>query len=584
MGKNTLRMAVIVIPILGVVLSVAISLGVYQSSTQSTANLNSSFSAVQKLRKVDALRVLLKEVVSGVSLAVASQNSNTYKQLPQWVGALESSIEPLLGSEVLENESLMTELGKLKISIKTLSYKSPEPEDQKFLIDIIRISRTLDEELKSLQGASQAGFEKTTAGFMKANSTTFYIFQFSSLFLSVVLMFTAWLSRKQVESILQIERSEELHRMLFSSLAEGVLLVDTKGQILANNRSAIRILESPEKNLQGLNLNLVFPTLIDEEGERYEEHNSPLLKMVRSPLPTRNKLVGIFYSGSERKWLSLSCTPFHLTSARKTESTLVSFVDVTEKVEQEKIIEMQRQEIVAKSKLSALGEMAGGIAHEINNPLAVIQSKAEDLEEMAEDNELNSEETRALSQKIQNTVDRISKIVTGLRVFSRDGSNDDFQWVNSHTLIDETLELCRAKVEHAGVELRSTLPGSETLLWCRQVQISQVLLNLITNSLHAVEDLPEKWIHVEVTPMDNEQVAVSVTDSGSGIPKEVQEKIFQPFFTTKEIGKGTGLGLSISQGIINAHGSELNVDNASRKTKIFFQLKAAVSKPEVPAA
>jgi C4-dicarboxylate-specific signal transduction histidine kinase len=107
----------------------------------------------------------------------------------------------------------------------------------------------------------------------------------------------------------------------------------------------------------------------------------------------------------------------------------------------------------------------------------------------------------------------------------------------------------------------------------------QVLLSLISNSFDAVEHLPEKWVHVEVSSLNN-VFQISVTDSGAGIPKAVVEKIMQPFFTTKPIGKGSGLGLSVATGIAQDHHGSLKYDNTSKHTRFVLEIPSKVQLPK----
>ncbi len=237
------------------------------------------------------------------------------------------------------------------------------------------------------------------------------------------------------------------------------------------------------------------------------------------------------------------------------------------------IIIEQQQSLVASAKMSALGEMAGGVAHEINTPLAIISMRTEQLEECLEDNTFTKEDVVVTMRVVRKTTERIAKIVSGLRFFARDGSRAPFQDFPLVNIVDDTLSFCaeRFSIHGVQVEFKERELFTQTVLSCRAVELSQVLLNLLNNSYDAVQGLDEKWIRIELG-QSPEYVEISVTDSGKGIPKEVQDKFMQPFFTTKEVGKGTGLGLSISRGIIASHQGKLFVDNNSPNTKFTMLL------------
>ncbi|MEK6627040.1 MAG: DAHL domain-containing protein [Bdellovibrionota bacterium] len=243
------------------------------------------------------------------------------------------------------------------------------------------------------------------------------------------------------------------------------------------------------------------------------------------------------------------------------------------KKSQNAIIDQQKQALITSAKMSALGEMAGGIAHEINTPLATISMKIEQLEEeIAAENIVATDLVQSLST-IKNTTLRIAKIIKGLRTFSKDSSRMPFEMCAVNALIDETLSFCKEKFKTHGVQIEINYNGlnPDLLIECRSVEISQVLLNLLNNSFDAVQTLEHKWIKIEVC-IWNEFIKFNIVDSGSGVSKNIQSKIMQPFFTTKEVGKGTGLGLSISSGIVESHHGKLFLDTECLNTKFTILL------------
>lgn len=230
-------------------------------------------------------------------------------------------------------------------------------------------------------------------------------------------------------------------------------------------------------------------------------------------------------------------------------------IDVTEIKSLEKANQESQALLYSKSKLSMLGEMAAGIAHEINNPLAIISGKTQILSLKISQLNINSEEKKYLIEKIEtiiNTTDRISSIVKGLRSFSRDSDNDPYIDTSLNKIFSYTLALVQEKIKKYSIEFNVVGLHENSLIECNETQISQILMNLISNSVDALQDLNEKWITLQVEDLNN-QWKIQVTDSGLGIPEEIVEKIMQPFFTTKDVGHGTGLGLSISKGLAQKH-------------------------------
>jgi PAS domain S-box-containing protein len=248
-----------------------------------------------------------------------------------------------------------------------------------------------------------------------------------------------------------------------------------------------------------------------------------------------------------------------------------TIIDITNIREAELIIEAQRAKMTAASKMSALGEMAGGLAHEINNPVAIIHGNASLIRQIATSGEMDATLIAQTAGVIENTATRIAKITRSLRAFARDGDQDPLERVMVKAIVEETAEFCRERFLSHGVNFIIEPIDSMLELRCRPVQISQVLLNLLNNAHDAVEKTPSCWIRVSAS-LTPDRVVLSVTDSGSGIAPELIDKIFQPFFSTREVGRGTGLGLSVAKGIVESHRGSLQVDVESPHTRFVVSL------------
>lgn len=241
-------------------------------------------------------------------------------------------------------------------------------------------------------------------------------------------------------------------------------------------------------------------------------------------------------------------------------------------MESERKLHAQEAKVAESAKMASLGEMAGGIAHEINNPLAILSATIMQIDRALTNSAVFAEKEKTLAyvQRLNSTVHRISKIIKNLRHFARDGQNDPMVLVSLSQIIEDTLSLCSERFRNAEIPIKLDLKF-DGKIECREVQISQVLLNLLGNSFDAIEDRSEKWVKIETFAVDN-TVFIRVSDSGRGISLEVQNKMLNPFFTTKEVGKGTGLGLSISNGIIESHSGKLRLDNDASNTTFVIQI------------
>lgn len=259
-----------------------------------------------------------------------------------------------------------------------------------------------------------------------------------------------------------------------------------------------------------------------------------------------------------------------LSESGVTISIVGSVEDITDRIEAEITLNLQRQKLIESAKMSTLGEMASGIAHEINNPLTIIAGTCIMLKRELVNNKVVND-----IEKIETTAYRISKIIKGLKSFSRNGEKDLFEQTPISRLINEALDLCSSRLENHKIRLDVNFNNLEEVnLEVRPTQIIQVLLNLLGNAFDAIESSSERWIDISVHRYDT-RIIISVTDSGLGIPDDVAVKIMNPFFTTKEVGKGTGLGLSISKGIMEENMGKLSYDNTAKNTRFVIEFPLA---------
>lgn len=231
-------------------------------------------------------------------------------------------------------------------------------------------------------------------------------------------------------------------------------------------------------------------------------------------------------------------------------------IDISKEKIMEKELEEEKLKTIQASKLASLGEMAAGIAHEINNPLAIIKGYSQKLRKDFERG--NTEKALKGISKINETVDRIDKIIKGLRAFARDSHYEEMEFVSLEHIVQTSRDLIEERLKNNGVSLK--IEGNlEHIIQVRLVNITQVLINLMTNSFHAVYGAENPWVKIEVSsPTKEGLINIYVSDSGDGISQDVVKKMFEPFFTTKGSSEGTGLGLSICRSILKDHQGSLN--------------------------
>ncbi len=224
------------------------------------------------------------------------------------------------------------------------------------------------------------------------------------------------------------------------------------------------------------------------------------------------------------------------------------------------------------ARLISLGEMAGGIAHEVNTPLNSILFAAECVREIVESpTEIDANELVEHMRLIEETALRIAKIIQGLKWFAQDQKTHVYELYDLRLIVEQSLDLCQQKFKNGNVVIRWPRPESEKNVLCQPVQIGQVILNLLNNAFDAAADDKNGWIQIEIKESSS-LTTIEVSNSGQKISDKVREKLFQPFFTTKGPSKGTGLGLSISRGIVQQHGGEIRIETDRSNTCFAVQL------------
>lgn len=232
----------------------------------------------------------------------------------------------------------------------------------------------------------------------------------------------------------------------------------------------------------------------------------------------------------------------------------------------EEALEIERAKVVQASKLSALGQMAGGVAHELNSPLGAIILNIELMNEALESEGLDVLFFRDRLSKILKTSIHMGKIISTMKDIARDSSHDPLAPLPIEIWINETLLLCEQRFQSKGVALKINRDNFDTLCAVRRVHMQQVLLNLMNNAFDAVQASADKWVTLEAK-RDGTLLRITLTDSGPRVTGEHAKRLFEPFFSTKDFGHGTGLGLSVSQSLMkNQNGNLLHLPNEKHTT------------------
>jgi len=359
-------------------------------------------------------------------------------------------------------------------------------------------------------------------------------------------------------------RGMERFRLSFEEAPVGMALIRGDGVWLRVNRALCEMTGYSETELISRNGDI---THVDDRAEE-----SRMISRILSGEVVAGRLEERYMHKQGRAiYVLLSIAVVERDEAGRPVHFLAHVEDLTDRKRFERELEASRAQMVSSSRLTALGSMAGGIAHEINNPLAVIHASAANISRMAESGSVQVPAVLKNSNRISQTAERISRIVRSLRHVAREGSADEFRETPVREIVNETLELCAERFRALNIHLGVSTIDPAAVISCREAQICQVLLNLLQNAYDELVDWEgDRWVKLDVTYCPG-WVVFSVSDSGPGIAAENRAHIMEPFFTTKPMGKGIGLGLSISRSIALEHGGTLELDEESPHT--CFRLK-----------
>lgn len=345
-------------------------------------------------------------------------------------------------------------------------------------------------------------------------------------------------------------------RALLNAAVDAMIIIDHKGIIELFNAAAERMFGYDSADVVGKNVKVLMPEPYQSEHDEYLHHY----------MQTKQKrIIGIGREVKARK-SSGEIFPIELSVGEVEDSSHKQFVgiirDISAQVQANSDAIDNRERLSHVTRLSTMGEMAAGIAHEINQPLTAVASYAHASRNMVQafdkldlDNELRKEKILAALQKISDQAIRAGEVISRLRGFVKQRKAQR-ERLDLNSLIEETVELAKVDtrlLDH-GIKLQlNALPIPQ--LFVDPVQVQQVLFNLIRNAIDAMEEQLGEPVCINTRWFDQDHIEVSVSDTGYGVTETDKDNLFNPFFSTKEAGMG--MGLPISQSIIVAHGGEL---------------------------
>ena len=342
--------------------------------------------------------------------------------------------------------------------------------------------------------------------------------------------------RKQVEQLrAHVERAEERRRALVHIMGD----LNESNQKLADQRKAmLHILGDYENDRSRL----------ARQTERLDNSRRALLHILKDSHESNLRL------GDSRKAM------IHIMGDLR---------ETTQEMERrEHELRDKQEQLVQAGKLATLGELTTGVAHELNNPLNNIGLYVGNVIDRIRLGEDDAEPLVADLEKAMEQVRKATEIISHLRTFGR-AARVSIAQVDVDDVIERSLLLVHEQLRLRGIEVELELCPDELLVVANPIQLEQVFINLLTNARDALTDSRRKTIRI-ASSRDEERIRIAFSDTGPGIPPELQQRIFDPFFTTKEVGTGTGLGLSITYSILKEYGGDISVESRPGKGATFM--------------
>ncbi|MGD9031778.1 MAG: PAS domain S-box protein [Desulfobacteraceae bacterium] len=356
----------------------------------------------------------------------------------------------------------------------------------------------------------------------------------------------------------EVQKSEEKYRSIFNSMPNPVFVLDQNSlEILDCNKSVTAVYGYTKDEL----LMTSFLNLFEENGREQqasELKTCNVLNQVRQ-IDKTGQIIFVDIRVSPSEYLGRDVL-------------LVTTSDITKRL-------MTEQQLIQASKMTTLGEMATGVAHELNQPLSVIKTASSFLSKKVKKNEdIKDEILETLTEEIESHVDRASKIINHMREFGRK-SEVNKERVQVNETLDRAHEIFSQQLKLREIEVIKDYEENLPLILADSNRLEQVFINLLINARDAIEEKSngmgykngEKEIFLKTSSL-GKMVKIEVRDTGKGIPQSILDKIFEPFFTTKKVGKGTGLGLSISYGIVQDYDGTIKVETQEGKGSNFIIL------------
>jgi PAS domain S-box-containing protein len=348
---------------------------------------------------------------------------------------------------------------------------------------------------------------------------------------------------------------------IVESMLDSLIVVDPKGTITTVNKATLDLSGYAEEKLIGKPAGILFDeATLPGDTDSKNLINKSSVKDYETTLRTKNgEKIPILVSTSILR--DKDDKPMGLVAIARDmrESKLVKELENANRE-----LEEATMQLVQSEKLTALGELTAGVAHELNQPLNGIKIISQSILRDIEKNRFEEEDIGKDLTEIVNQVNRMAEIIGHMRIFTRQTEGTTEAMIDINTVVEGPFTLLGQQLQNHNIEVTMEFAPDLPKVMGDPIRLEQVIMNLITNARGAVESSGQENKRIEIRTYQNDiqqEVVTEVKDNGGGIPEDLREKIFQPFFTTKEPGKGTGLGLSVSSKIMEEHKGRIELES-----------------------
>lgn len=403
----------------------------------------------------------------------------------------------------------------------------------------------------------------------------------AGLFVVVVLLVRDWRRRARVEAALA--EALAFRKAMEDSLITGVRARDRLGRIVHVNPAFCAMVGYTPAELRQAETPPYWPP---EQVATYQQRQAERLNPAAAAAPSREGYETVFMRKNGERFPVMVYEAPLVDSTGKHTGWMSTVVDVTEPRRMEELSRQQQEKLQATARLASVGEMASLLSHELNQPLSAIASYATgslNLIEQPDGDTLGL--LRQAMSRIAEQAERAGRVIKSVHDFVR-RRHQAHEVIGADQLIESVLPLIRLQARKSGARIEVDVPRPAPKLKVDRTMIEQVLLNLARNGLQAMEGdtpLADRVLQLQVRALPPREgsprwIAFSVIDAGSGVPPEVAQRLFTPFFTTR--GEGMGLGLSLCRTVVEQHGGAIDFENLARGTAFRFTLPRAPQRDE----